>query len=274
MTDFVPAAELTPVERAELFNAAYADYHVPFQLDEERLLFIEQAYGNDLDASLVAVGDDGARIGFANLARDGADGWIGGVGVVPAHRGRGVGEELMRRVHEVARELGLERVWLEVIVENEPALRLYEKLGYERIRELEVWSVAEIVAQSNYLLPARAGVAEANGWVREHRRGREPWQRSDATLARLEELEPPPEAIAVYGGAAIVRLTEGHASVVQIAAASDGVYKELFERAAKPGGSLSLMNLPAGDPAGAVLARLGGRVDVRQHEMVLELSRS
>ena len=190
---------------------------------------------------------------------------------MPAHRRSGVGEELMRRLHEAARGLGLERVWLEVIVENEPALQLYEKLGYERVRELEVWSLGEIVADSSYLLPARAGVAEANAWIREHRREREPWQRSDATLARLETLEPAPEAIAVYGGAAIVRRTEGRVSVVQVAASSEGVYKELLERAAKPGGSLSLMNLPAEDPAGAVLARLGGRVDIRQHEMVLEL---
>ena len=125
MTDFVPAAELTAAERAELFNAAYEDYVVPFRFDEERLLFMERAYGNDLDASLVAVGDDGAGIGFANLARDERDGWVAGVGVVKSHRGTGVGEELMRRLHEAARGLGLERVWLEVIFENEPALRLY-----------------------------------------------------------------------------------------------------------------------------------------------------
>lgn len=271
MTDFLSAAELTASERTELFNAAYEDYVIPFQVDERRLRFIERAFGHDLDASLVAVADDGTKIGFANLARDGSDGWVGGVGVVPAHRGSGVGEALMRRLHDAARGLGLERVWLEVIMENEPALRLYEKLGYERVRELEVWSLREIVAQSNYLLPARAGVAEANAWIREHRREREPWQRSDATVARLEELEPAPEAIAVYGGAAIVRPADGRVSVVQIAAANDKVYEELFARAAKLGTPLSLTNLPAEDPAGAVLARLGGRVDVRQRELVFEL---
>ena len=271
MTDFVAASQLTAAERAELFNAAYEDYVVPFQLDEERLLFMERAYGNDLDASLIAVAEDGARVGLANLAREERDGWVAGVGVVKPHRGRGVGEELMRRLHAAARELGLERVWLEVIVENLAALRLYEKLGYEHVRDLEVWTLGELVAQSNYPLPARATVAEANAWIRAHRAEREPWQRSDATLARLEELEPAPEALAVYGGAAIVRRTEGRVSLLQIAATSDNVYKELFERVAAPGGSLSLLNLPAGDPAGAVLAGLGGRVDIRQHELALEL---
>jgi ribosomal protein S18 acetylase RimI-like enzyme len=271
MTEFAPASRLTAAERAELFNAAYEDYVIPFRLDEERLLFMERAFGNDLDASLVAVGEDGAGIGFTNLARDERDGWVAGVGVVKGHRATGVGEELMRRLHEAARGLGLERVWLEVIVENEPALRLYEKLGYDRVRQLEVWSLGELAADSNFLLPARATVSEANAWIREHRREREPWQRSDATFARLEQLEPPLEAIVVYGGAAIVRPAEGRVSVVQIAATSESAYKELFERAAALGTPVSLLNLPADDPAGAVLRRLGGRADVRQHEMVLEL---
>lgn len=275
MTDFVLASELSAAERAELFTAAYEDYVVPFALDEERLLFLESAFGNDLEASLVAVAD-GARIGLANLARNdtdgcGTDGWVAGVGVVKAHRGRGIGEALMHGLHDAARGLELERIWLEVIEENVAARRLYEKLGYEHVRQLEVWTLPEIVAPSNYLLPARATVAEANAWIREHRREREPWQRSDATLARLQELEPEPEAIAVYGGAAVVRVAGGRVSVVQIAATGESVYRELFERAAKLGTPVSLMNLPAGDPAGAALSSLGGRVDIRQHEMVLEL---
>ena len=55
MTTFVPASTLAPAERVALFNAGYADYVIPFQVDEQRLLFMERAYGHDLDASLVAV---------------------------------------------------------------------------------------------------------------------------------------------------------------------------------------------------------------------------
>lgn len=268
--ELIRASELIAAERAALFTAAYEGYVVPFALDEERLLFLERAFGTDLDASLVAVAD-GARIGLANLARDGADGWVAGVGVVQAHRGSGLGEALMSSLHDIARGLELERIWLEVIDENVAARRLYEKLGYEHVRDLEVWSLEGLADGRNYLLPARATVAEAHAWIREHRREREPWQRSDATLARLQQLEPEPQAIAVYGGAAVVRVAGGRVSVVQIAATGESVYRELFERAAKLGTPVSLTNLPAGDPAGAALASLGGRVDIRQHEMVLEL---
>jgi hypothetical protein len=34
---------------------------------------------------------------------------------------------------------------------------------------------------------------------------------------------------------------------------------------------VSVLNLPAGHPAGAALAALGGTADVRQHEMLLRL---
>jgi ribosomal protein S18 acetylase RimI-like enzyme len=268
--ELIAASELSAAARAELFTAAYGGYVVPFALDEERLLFMESAFGTDLDASLVAVAD-GARIGLANLARDAADGWVAGVGVLPAHRGSGVGEALMHGLHDAARGLGLERVWLEVIEENVAARRLYEKLGYEHVRDLEVWSLGEISAQSNYLLPARATVAEANAWIREHRREREPWQRSDATLARLQKLEPAPEALVVYGGAAVVRPADGRVSVVQVAATNESACRELFERAARLGTPVTLLNLPVDDAAGAALARLGGRVDIRQREMVVEL---
>jgi len=37
------------------------------------------------------------------------------------------------------------------------------------------------------------------------------------------------------------------------------------------GDRLGVLNLPAGDAAGAVLGRLGASADVRQHEMVLRL---
>ena len=43
------------------------------------------------------------------------------VGVVASARRSGVGEALMRALHEEARERGVRRVWLEVIVENTAA---------------------------------------------------------------------------------------------------------------------------------------------------------
>lgn len=52
------------------------------------------------------------------------------VGIVPAYRGLGYGELLMRRVIDFAREHGLARVALNVWTFNEGAIDFYERLGF------------------------------------------------------------------------------------------------------------------------------------------------
>ena len=50
-------------------------------------------------------------------------------------RQRGIGTALIRAVEAVAVEMSLDEVNLEVSVDNEDAVRLYERLGYERLPE-------------------------------------------------------------------------------------------------------------------------------------------
>jgi hypothetical protein len=102
--------------------------------------------------------------------------------------------------------------------------------------------------------------------MRAHRSGREPWQRDDASLARIDE----PRGLAVDGAAAVVRVTGARVNVVQVAGGEDAL-EVLLAGARTLGDRLGVLNLPAGDAAGAVLARLGASADVRQHEMVLRL---
>ncbi len=53
-----------------------------------------------------------------------------GVGLLPAWRGRGLGERLMRRTPEAARAFGFARVELTVREDNGRAIALYERLGF------------------------------------------------------------------------------------------------------------------------------------------------
>ena len=48
-------------------------------------------------------------------------------------RGRGIACRLIEALHEKAKELGAERVMLEVRVSNAPAIAFYQKYGYEKI---------------------------------------------------------------------------------------------------------------------------------------------
>ena len=53
------------------------------------------------------------------------------IGVVPAHRGRGVGTELLRRLVEAARTI-VPAVTL-TVRDGSPAIRLYERCGFHRM---------------------------------------------------------------------------------------------------------------------------------------------
>lgn len=59
------------------------------------------------------------------------------VNVHPKERGQGLGVRLMEACHAELRALGMTRCVLEVNVENEAAMRLYERCGYTRTQRLE-----------------------------------------------------------------------------------------------------------------------------------------
>ena len=52
------------------------------------------------------------------------------MGVVAAHRERGIGSALMQATLDDARARGLTRIELTVRIDNERAKRLYEKFGF------------------------------------------------------------------------------------------------------------------------------------------------
>ena len=254
------AAELSDEELATLFTAAYEGYLVPFAVDAPALRFLTETFDLDRKASRVAV-RDGEHVGLANLGLRRDDAWIGGVGVVPSERRRGTGRALMEAVQDEARRRGVDRVWLEVIVENTNAVALYEQLGYANVRDVEVWSLPGGDGDASPVDPA-----VAHEWIRAHRTQREPWQRDDASLAKVADAR----GLMVDGAAAVVRVAGGRVSVLQLAGESRPL-TELLAGARSLGDPVSVLNLPAGDPAAGALEALGGRVDLRQHEMVLTL---
>jgi GNAT superfamily N-acetyltransferase len=246
-------------EYTALFNAAYEGYLIPFHLDEAAVTAMAESFDLDADASRIAV-RDGTAVGLGNLGVRGESAWIGGVGVVPAARRSGVGEALMRALHEQARERGIRRVWLEVIVENAGAFALYEKLGYRTVRNVEVWSLPLSVSERSEA--ADASVEEAHAHIRELQGSREPWQRADETLAHYGDAR----GLVTEQGAAVFRQPGENVQLVQIAGNAEPLL-----RALRVLGPVSILNLPEDDPAAEAFRALGGTVVVRQHEMLLEL---
>lgn len=254
-----PASTLSLAEMADLFNRAYEGYVIPFRLDESIVRFMVDTYDLDLDASRIAFAGGGDAVGLGNLGLRGEDAWIGGVGVVPPARRQGMGETLMRALHDQARERAVRNVWLEVIDRNEGAYELYVKLGYRVVREVEVWSL-DSAPDGGRAREVRAADAQAR--VRELREGREPWQRADGTLDNLDDLH----GLLTDDGAAVFR-GKGPVQLLQIAGGS----AEDVLRTLRGVGAVSVLNLPVDDPAADALRALGATPVVRQREMVLEL---
>ncbi|HEX9763784.1 MAG TPA: N-acetyltransferase [Candidatus Acidoferrales bacterium] len=100
--------------------------------------------------AFVIIAEDEPRSQVAGfiLARKlrGPDGHIITIDLRPEHRRGGVGTELMTRAEQRLRELGATRVSLETSVENLPAIRFYERLGYQRQARLPAYYLGRIDA--------------------------------------------------------------------------------------------------------------------------------
>jgi len=73
-----------------------------------------------------------ARAGFALRDLEQADYYLSHIAVLPEHRGRGAGRELLLAGEARARQQGARRCVLDVEEHNEGALSFYARLGYRR----------------------------------------------------------------------------------------------------------------------------------------------
>jgi ribosomal protein S18 acetylase RimI-like enzyme len=261
-----PSSSFTLDELARIFTAAYEGYFVPFEIDEGAMRFMVDAFSFALAASRVAL-VDGEPVGLANLGVRGDRCWVGGVGVVPDRRRTGIGRALMNGLIEEARALGLSRMILEVMEQNEGAYRLYDELGFETMRWVGIWSLPGADAADSGAPDADFALAHAR--VRAARRTPEPWQRADETLAYYATLDPPPRGLEFDDGAAVFRPAGGTIQLVQIA--GDVAACRAMLEAVSRRGPVSVLNLPIDDPASEALVSLGAECRLRQREMVLAL---
>ncbi|MEW5828212.1 MAG: GNAT family N-acetyltransferase [Chloroflexota bacterium] len=130
-----PASVYTPAELAELFNLGFAGYFMPVNFSEEAFRAFVERDGVDLNVSRVLLAE-GDPAGLALIARRGPVSRLAAMGLVAGARGRGAGSWLMGELLAESRKRGERRMFLEVIARNEPAIRLYEKSGFTKLRRL------------------------------------------------------------------------------------------------------------------------------------------
>lgn len=115
--------------------------HLPAVAELERICFpadpwsetlFRAALENPGAAILLALGEDGAPLGYAVLSTVLDEGNLDNIAVAPAYRRQGVADALLSVVTGFGRE-HLSRLMLEVRASNAPAIALYEKYGFAAV---------------------------------------------------------------------------------------------------------------------------------------------
>ena len=119
----------------EVLNLGFSDYFVPIRLD--LIQCHEMLRSNNIDVNLSQVVlKDASPVGIALIARRGWSCRLAGMCIIPQARGQKVGLWMMEQLIEHAIEREDQRMELEVIAQNEPAVKLYQKVGFRKMRDL------------------------------------------------------------------------------------------------------------------------------------------
>lgn len=132
----VPASRYTFDELATIYNEARTDYIVPMPMNGKRMAEYAHNYDIDMDGSIVVLNHDGLESGVGMLGMREDRGWITRLGVIPYRRQHHLGQYMMEQMIQFARDHGARLMQLEVIVGNDPARALFDKLGFEPTRTL------------------------------------------------------------------------------------------------------------------------------------------
>jgi len=123
----------------EAFNNAFSDYFIPFHLKLVQLQSKMKADNVQLDVS-VGVFEADQLIAFVLHGMETANNqkhiYNGGTGVIPLKRGSGLTKKMHEFILPKLREQQVDLLKLEVITNNVPAIKSYEKVGYQLEREL------------------------------------------------------------------------------------------------------------------------------------------
>lgn len=126
-------------EIVKVFNDSFSDYFIPFKLTVEQLTSKMLADKTDLSLS-VGVFENGKLIAFILHGFDTINNqevvYNGGTGVIPEKRGFGLTKQMYLFILPILVEKGVNKLMLEVIIENIQAIKSYEKSGFKANREL------------------------------------------------------------------------------------------------------------------------------------------
>lgn len=101
-----------------------------FTLPWSREAFYNELHHNQY-AVYIVLEEEGKIIGYGGVWIVLDEAHITNIAVLPEYRGKKLGEALLKKVLDMAKEKGAETATLEVRVSNTPARSLYRKMGFQ-----------------------------------------------------------------------------------------------------------------------------------------------
>jgi GNAT superfamily N-acetyltransferase len=263
------------------FNQGYEGYIIPFHLEAPQLQGHIASGNIDLSASRLAFAD-GRIVGIVLLGVRGQRGWVGGVGVNKAWRGKGVGRQLMQSLIDSARKRDLTALQLEVIEGNTAAHNLYVSLGFQNTRRLLIldrvfMSPAEHSTNNPDVIIEAISPTDALPHTTAFHARPNPWQREPESLRQQAARMTGWSAIRDRNTVACAVANAGEKTIqwmdIGCAAGDEAALRALVSHVHNqyPQAVGRMVNLPEDDPVWPVLSALGYTESLAQHEMRLDL---
>jgi len=188
-----PASDFPITELVSLLNQGFDGYFIPIQFSNSMFWNMIHKDGIDLTASRVLLADD-TPCGIALIAPrvEQQTSRLAAMGIARETRGRGAGSWFMKELIAEARKREEREMVLEVIEQNEPAVKLYRRHGFESVRRLVGYTCRSgDVEEKDKDELHRIDLPEMAALIAQHGLPDLPWQLSGESLNRSD---PPPHA--------------------------------------------------------------------------------
>ena len=189
----VPASYYSLSELVELLNRGFEEYSIPIHFSADMFSNMLRKDDIELADSQVLIADDQA-CGIALIAcrRSLHTSRLAAMGIAKEARGKGAGSWFMKKLIDQACERGDHEIVLEVIEQNEPAVRLYRKYGFECMRRLVGYTFRSRSAEKSEGSELHeVDLHEMGRLISQYGLPDLPWQLSAASITQMN---PPPHA--------------------------------------------------------------------------------
>ncbi|MEO5887377.1 MAG: GNAT family N-acetyltransferase [Anaerolineales bacterium] len=187
--DSISASESTLPDLVKLLNLGFENYLVPIQFRLPQFLTMVRKDSIDITSSRILLADD-EPAGIALIARRGWTSRLAAMGISQQVRGKGAGSWFMEKLIDEALQRSDHEIVLEVIEQNEAAVRLYQKYEFQTARRLVGFSRTGGMENSPGDLQ-EIDLRAAGSLISMHGLPDLPWQLSAESIAHLN---PPARA--------------------------------------------------------------------------------